>query len=466
MQCGKNPPNRTTRKYIDPKSGVIDITFQLRQEENEKMRFREKSDWSRNRPLRSRGFREGEKPMTQEENGQRPSSFEPSSRILEILCPDDRYILANLEPKILGRRGVRIHTYQNGAEALELADKIRPALCITTWTLEDMDAEMLAGRLKEILGNDFIPLVVAAGKDIKGPLDPRKFAGLLELSFDNREANILLGRMLGIHLRRAERFPLRVKVFSDKHDEYLGTTLDLSTKGMLIGTEKAIDPSTEVEIRFALPGSSRRMSVRARVIRSDTEIINPKVAVAFGFSPLSSIDQKQLENYISSLIAGRTFSWEMDSRAKKPCLRISGRLGNKDDLLELSSEIHEQVDLDLSRLKKIEVSCIEPWKGWLRGLGQIHYPVRVLSVSYSLARQIETDPDLFTGTVIESVSVMHICEECETERNINVSPAREKDDDTGTEAKKKDIENETICPECGGKMIRDEDLPNLNGVPT
>ncbi len=409
--------------------------------------------------------------MTQEDTGQKTSSFEGSSRIREILCPDDRNILANLAPKVLGRRGVRINTYKNGGEAIELAKKIRPALCITTMAHEDMDAETLAHRLKELLGENFIPLVVVADKNITSPLDPRIFAGLLTLPFDSRESNIILGRMLGIHLRKAERFPIRVKVFSDKHDEYLGNTLDLSTKGMLVATEKAMDPSTEVEIRFALPGSSRRMSVRANVIRSDKEIVKPKVAVAFGFSPLSSSDQKRFEDYISSLVAGRTFSWETVSGKDKTCLRISGRLSNKDDLLELSSEIQGPVDLDLSQLKKIESSCVEHWKGWLRGMGQIQYPVRIRSVSYTLARQIEDNPELFTGSVIDSVSIMHICEECEAERNLNVSIPRkngeESERDRGTEAKEnegKDPEPETSCTECGGKMVRDEELPDLSAV--
>jgi len=402
--------------------------------------------------------------MSQNKTQKEAPSQTPPSRIRNVFCPTDKHILAVLKPKVLNRRGVKIHSYKNGADVLKLAESFKPALCITPWSLDDMDAKALAEKLNEIHGEAFVPLVVIPSKQeskSKYGLDPRLFAGALTLPFDNKQTSILLGKLLGIHLRKAERFPIRVRVFAE---EYMGTTLDLSTQGMLVGTDKAINPDTEVEVQFALPGSTRRMSVMGKVIRSDMEIIHPRVAVAFSFSSLSGTDRKRLENYISSLVGGRTFSWDTGSKDKETVIHISGRLSNTEDLLELSSEICGPVKLNLSQLKKIEPTCKEAWVGWLRGLSQIKFPVPIVSVSYTLGQQIENDPSLFAGTQIQGITAVHVCEKCDIERNFNVALASGKEH-TG-EGLNEGKSTDAVCPQCGGEMTLDEPLPDLSSLTT
>ena len=386
--------------------------------------------------------------MTQKSKPNETRTGQEAQTTRHILCPNDKDILAALEPRILHRRGIKVHPFVEGKEALELAREIPPSLCITRQSMEDMEARDLAARLHEMHGEEFLPLVLLIGENESdpGPLDPRYFAGSLPLPPDAKTLSVLLGKLMGVHLREAERFPIRVRVFSD---EYVGTTLDLSSKGMLVRTDKAMEPSSTVEIRFALPGSSRRLAVEAQVVRSDKKLLAPDVAVAFRFTPLPFSQRQHLESYISSLVSGRTFGWDKSINGDRTYLRLSGRLRNSDDLLELAAETVGPVELNLTDLKKIDPSCFDTWRGWLRGLCQIERPVSISSVSYTLGQQFSRDPALFEGASVRSVAAAHVCEECEAERIFPVPVT--------SDARPPSHE----CPVCGGQMSLDEPIPDL-----
>jgi CheY-like chemotaxis protein len=388
-------------------------------------------------------------------NHDKPQSADGRLETQRVLAFDHKALVRALGPEVLRQRGIEILTFKTGREAIELAAVSPPSLCLVPLTLPDMESRTLASRLHEMHGPEAVSVVALLERDTPdpGPLDPRFFAGTAHLPLEPKEFNVLMGRLLGVHLRQAERFPIRVRVFSK---EYMGTTIDLSSTGMLVKTDEALEPGTSVEIQFALPGSAQRMGVTARVIRVDKQSNGAVDGVAFRFDPLSYTDKRRLEDYIESLVSGRTFAWHLEEGKQRTTAVLVGRLKDPEDLLELSTQIHRPVDLNLSRLKRIEKPCIEPWVGWLRGLGQIEHPVNVSAAAYTLAQQGAQDPRIFTGCQVEKIAVAHVCEACGNETEVLVALRKAK----------KDAPQTIPCPRCGGTLTPDDPIPELQSDPS
>ena len=356
---------------------------------------------------------------------------------------EDKLLVRTLRPQLLLRRGIVLRLYATGTQALERAADVPPHICFAPLNLPDMSGRDLAARLKELQGNVPVVAVLDDRELARNPKVPAEFDSHLVLPADERTVGTLLARVMGLRLRDAERFPIRVRVFSE---EYLGVTTDLSSTGLFVRTKKALPMGTEVEIKFALPGSSERIQVSGRVVRVDEETYRPEYGLALQFSPLSFPRRKQIDAYIASLTIGRTFQWNFSAMAGQAVVKLSGRLTQPGDLLELSNHLRGPVVLDLSRLTKVNEACAEVWKSWLRGMDK-GAGVPVLAVSHDLALQIEEKPDLFEHCRIRDVWLPHVCDDCGLEMPRAVPAGR--DPEPG------------VCPQCQGKLAADEPMPHL-----
>ncbi len=361
-----------------------------------------------------------------------------------VFAFEDKRLVRALRPQLLLRRGIVLRLYANGTQALERAADATPRICFAPLDLPDMQGKDLARRLKELQGDVPVVAVLDDAQFSRNPRIPSEFDANLILPADERTVGTLLGRVMGLKLRDAERFPIRVRVFSD---EYMGVTTDLSSTGLFVRATKALPVDTEVEIKFALPGSAERIQVNARVVRVDEGTYRPEYGLALQFNPLSFPRRKEIDAYIASLTAGRTFQWRFSSQDGLAVLELSGRLTAPGDLLELSDHLQGPVALDLSRLTRILGPCEEVWKSWLRGMDR-GAGVTVLSVSHDLALEMQGKPDLFEHCRVQQIWLPHVCEDCGLEMPKPV-PAD------------KDVPPASTCPQCNGKLVADEDIPHL-----
>ncbi len=361
-----------------------------------------------------------------------------------VFAFEDKRLVRALRPQLLLRRGIVLRLYATGAQALKRAGDVPPRICFAPLELPDMIGRDLAARLKELQGDVPVVAVLNDSDLARSPKLPPEFDAHLVLPADERTVGILLGRVMGLKLRDAERFPIRVRVFSD---EYMGVTTDLSSTGLFVRTKKSLPLDTDVEIKFALPRSSERIQVNARIVRIDAHTYHPEFGLALQFSPLSFPKRKQIDAYIASLTSGRTFRWKFAAQKGEAVVELAGRLTAPGDLLELSNHIQGPLSLDLSRLTKVSDACRDVWKSWIKGMDK-GAGVRVLAVSHDLALQMEKEPSLFDHCRVHQVWLPHVCDDCGLEMPRAVPAGKEP---TGE-----------ICPQCKGKLQADEPMPHFD----
>src|SRR3954466_1764265 len=128
----------------------------------------------------------------------------------------------------------------------ELVERLRGGgdLCFVDRVLPDGDAEMALATIRadKKLANVPVVLVVTPGSPATAGSDRQRarelgFAEVVELPAPPGSLGLLVARLLGMPLREDKRFAVRVHVFDaagGSDDSYLGTSADLSERGMLL----------------------------------------------------------------------------------------------------------------------------------------------------------------------------------------------------------------------------------------
>ena len=368
-----------------------------------------------------------------------------------VLLFEEPSVTEAMDLDLLRNRGVRVKRFSSGRQALTLAGDRAPRLCLVPMELPDMQARELAARLGELFGPEHVSVValLREGTAEDGPVDPAWFAASALLPARVRAMQVLMDRFVGVRLRRAERFPIRVGVLAD---EVPGTTLDLSTTGVKIRTDRPLDVGSRVELKFSLPGSADPVAAAGRVVRVDTRTWAPKAAVAIQFESLGSGETRRLEDYIASLMEGRTFRWhveEPEGGQGGSVAVLSGSLRRTDDLQDLAAELTGPVRLNLGRLKKIERNCLDDWQAWLKRLNEEKGPLVIDRIHFDLALHAASDRRFLAGFAVRTVQVPHVCDQCGAAEHLPVTIG--------------DPTSEYPCSRCGGVMTADEEIPPLAG---
>jgi CheY-like chemotaxis protein len=110
-----------------------------------------------------------------------------------VLIVDDEVFLREALELILQMAGYEIHTATHGAEALAMAEEVRPDLVLTDIMMPIMDGVELCRRLKAIRGTPVI-LMSAAGREAARGAEADAF---IAKPFDLDEVEDLVRQFLG-----------------------------------------------------------------------------------------------------------------------------------------------------------------------------------------------------------------------------------------------------------------------------
>jgi hypothetical protein len=144
---------------------------------------------------------------------------------------------------------------------------------------------------------------------LAGP-DNAGFADVITLPAAPTAVALTVGRLLGIPLRAHQRFAVRVQVFGTEDDalralraaSYLGTSVDLSERGMLLKVRQPIPVGTSLGLRFSLPGRSDELRVQAQVLRIEDRGFATQRALALAFEAVDGTMAEALGAYLRTLI--------------------------------------------------------------------------------------------------------------------------------------------------------------------
>jgi len=338
-----------------------------------------------------------------------------------IVASHNPELARDFDRDLLRRRDLTLSTGRSAAEVLA---RVRAGadICFVDRILPEGDATLVLDALRDDKHTENLPvvLVTAVGAPPSDVLDARArgFDDVVELPAAPGALSLMVARLLGLPLREDERFAVRVHVF-DSHagpdatltdDGYLGTSLDLSEHGMLLKAKRDVPPGTELTLRFALPARGGELTLRARVLRSDGKTEPPAKLLALSFDSPTPVERTALREYLTALIGGRPFMWQVTLEDGRQVVSLYGVLRGDSDLEALHS-LQGDVWFRLRDFRRIGSDSVQRWIEFVRKLGDVKR-LRLLECPSAFIHQANLIPNLLERQEVVSFFAPYACQAC------------------------------------------------------
>jgi uncharacterized protein (TIGR02266 family) len=186
-----------------------------------------------------------------------------------ILLADDTRLFLEIEKTFLQRTSVRILTAYDGMEALELARQHRPNVVILDLNMPEMDGAECCHAIKHdpTLHDTTVIMVTTGGRP--RDQDRCRKAGCDEILLKPINRAEFLKRV-----EKYLRLPLRRKRYQAKFEvqygekgalSLTGYSIDISSGGLFIKTEKPLDVGESLALHFSLTNHEKEINCRANV---------------------------------------------------------------------------------------------------------------------------------------------------------------------------------------------------------
>lgn len=218
----------------------------------------------------------------------------------KVLLVDDVELFVELEKTFFHRANVTLLVARNGLEALDLAHRERPDLIFMDLFMPEMDGDVACARLKEDPDLSSIPVVMVTHGGRDPDLQRCREAGCDDILLKpvNRHKFVAAARrFIGLEDRVAPRVEARIEVrYANGGDELTDYSLNMSTGGLFLETERLLPVETELQVSFNLPDRNDPVRSRARVawVNEPDRRIKPGLPPGMGLQFLDlSLDDLQ-----------------------------------------------------------------------------------------------------------------------------------------------------------------------------
>ena len=220
-----------------------------------------------------------------------------------ILLVDHSRSALMFQETILRRRRATVTTALAGTEALEIARKELPHLILFGFDLFDMAGDEFCRAIREDDRTRHISLLFVCDRGDDEHSEQCRTAGCNDVIFKPLERNELdakIAKLTTIPARRQLRTLTRIEVSLENSGRFvLGRSLNISSNGMLIESDRVLPGQGQLRLKFYLPGESVQVEVTAEVLRSEFAGTTARYGVRF--IDLDSVAQEQIERYVQRL---------------------------------------------------------------------------------------------------------------------------------------------------------------------
>ncbi|MEE8201869.1 MAG: PilZ domain-containing protein [Candidatus Acidoferrales bacterium] len=193
----------------------------------------------------------------------------------------------------------------SGQQADSLVQKEKFDGIFLDWGLADVVPRELVKRIRQSRWNYATPIVAMAKESDREAMSQSFKEGVtffLSKPLSAGKVQRLLAVSRGLILeerRRFQRVSLAVPVNCEhKQESRKGRSVDLSTRGMLVKTDKPCPPDSDVQLSFTLPAEREiPLQPSGRVMR-----VTPAQEMGIRFQRLSADDRKQIADFVEATL--------------------------------------------------------------------------------------------------------------------------------------------------------------------
>lgn len=219
-----------------------------------------------------------------------------------------KIIIADTLAKLLGRgnpmklrENVGIYTSRSNTDALRILGEEKASLIIADYDLDDSEIENLCEGIKQGNGNGKVSILFMGSDET---MDTLHFTACGAYQYIPKSASPdklfrKVMQILRIPEKKEMRSPIKISVKGSFMNEYfVCKTLNISPRGLMIETGKALEKGSVIACSFSL-GNPGAITVDCKVSRVEKKGRRMK-RYGLRFQNLGTVDRKAIEDYIGS----------------------------------------------------------------------------------------------------------------------------------------------------------------------
>ncbi len=225
----------------------------------------------------------------------------------KVVLADDVELFLKLEKTFFNREEFALITAHNGREALEAIRETIPDLVFLDLHMPEMDGDECCRLVKKDEKLRHIPIIMVTSAGREEDLERCRRAECNEIvnkPINRHDFMAVARRFLQVVERVTQRYSamLRIHYGAQSNDILSDYSIDLSTGGLFLATDRPLPTDTPLSMEFVLPVSDAKICCQARVAWVNDPVQRKKTVLPAGmgvqFLDLSLADMDAIRNYI------------------------------------------------------------------------------------------------------------------------------------------------------------------------
>ncbi len=217
----------------------------------------------------------------------------------KIILVDD---VKSFKPTI-SRSDVEVYTATSGQDVLDIHQREKVNLILLSRYMPGMDGEQVCKTIKsnDAIKNVSIVMLMTGLKieEIEKCVGSVGADDYIIKPFSPAEFVSKVGKFIKMPTRESVRILTKLTVNAKMEKEsFIGNTVDISVRGILLETEKQMDIGSAVKCEFSIPGATTEIMVTGNITRKTDGRVPPIKRYGIKFVDLDHRSEMSIEKYV------------------------------------------------------------------------------------------------------------------------------------------------------------------------